>query len=171
MTLLAMCGILIMVNALTIGGGYAMLPLLQKEFVDRHHWLTNQEFIDAIAVGQVTPGPLTVMNAFIGYKIQGLLGALLAIISSYLPSIILVVLAAKYYYAYRESTTVRAAFAGIKPAVIGLLAAVAISLGNVSLVDAGTFAVALASFGIITFTKADPTFIILGAGLVGALFF
>ena len=171
MTLLALCWILIMVNALTIGGGYAMLPLLQKEIVDNHHWLTNQEFIDAIAVGQVTPGPLTVMNAFIGYKLHGLIGAILAVFSSYLPSIIIVTLVAKYYYAYRESRAVRSAFSGIRPAVIGLLAAVVISLGTTSLVDAGTLAVALASFGIITFTKADPTFIILAAGIIGATFF
>jgi chromate transporter len=66
---------------------------------------------------------------------------------------------------------VRSAFTGIKPAVIGLLAAVAISLGHTSLVNAGTLAIALASFGILTFTKADPTFIILAAGIIGAIFF
>ena len=170
MTLLALCWILIMVNALTIGGGFAMLPLLHKEFVERYHWLTNQEFIDAIAVGQITPGPLTVMNAFIGYKLHGLIGAILAVCSSYLPSIIIVTMVAKHYYAYRESTAVRSAFTGIRPAVIGLLAAVAISLGNTSVVDAGTLAVALASFSIITFAKADPTFIILAAGIIGAIF-
>lgn len=171
MILLKFCSVLLMVNALTIGGGFAMLPLLHKEFVDRHQWLTNQEFIDAFAVGQITPGPLTVMNAFIGFKLHGLTGAVLGVISSYLPSLIIVTLAAKYYYAYRDSTIVHSAFMGIKPAVIGLLAAVAVSLGNTSLVDAGTIVIALASFSIITFTKVDPTFIILGAGLLGALLF
>ena len=171
MTLFALCWVLIVVNALTIGGGYAMLPLLQKEIVENHRWLTNQEFIDAIAVGQATPGPLTVMNAFIGYKLHGLLGAGVAVLSSYLPSIVIVTLAAKYYYTYRESAAVRSAFSGIRPAVIGLLAAVALSLGNTSLVDIGTLAVALASFGIITFTKIDPTFIILASGIIGALLF
>jgi chromate transporter len=171
MILLKFCGVLFMVNALTIGGGFAMLPLLHKEFVERYHWLTNQEFIDAFAVGQITPGPLTVMNAFIGFKLHGLSGAILAVVSSYLPGIIIVTLTAKYYYAYRESTIVTSAFKGIKPAVIGLLAAVAVSLGTTSLVDAGTLVIALASFTIITFTKIDPTFIILGAGLIGAVLF
>jgi len=170
MILLKFCWILIVVNALTIGGGYVMLPMLQKEFVEKYHWLTNQEFLDAIAFGQVTPGPLTVMNAFIGYKIFGLIGAISAMISSYLPCIIIVTLVAKYYYTYRESIIVNSSFQGIKPAVIGLLAAVAISLGNTSLVDPITFGIAIISFAVIAFTKVDPTFVIIGAGVIGALF-
>jgi chromate transporter len=170
MILLKFCWILIIVNALTIGGGFVMLPMLQKEFVEKHHWLTNQEFLDAIAVGQITPGPLTVMNAFMGYKIFGLLGAVLAMVSSYLPSIIIVTLAARYYYKYKESVIVHSSFKGIRPAVIGLLLAVAISLGNASLVDPVTSGIAIISFVIIAFTKIDPTFVIIGAGVIGALF-
>jgi chromate transporter len=170
MILLKFCWILIVVNALTIGGGFVMLPMLQKEFVEKYHWLTNQEFVDAIAIGQVTPGPLTVMNAFMGYKIYGLLGAVMAMISSYLPCIIIVTLVAKYYYTYRESVIVDSSFKGIRPAVIGLLAAVAISLGNTSLVDPITFGIAIGSFIVIAFTKIDPTFVIIGAGVIGALF-
>lgn len=171
MSLLTFCWILFYINALTIGGGYAMLPLLQREFVEKHHWLTNQEFLDAIAIGQLSPGPLTVMNAFIGFKLHGLIGSLLAVISSYLPSLIIVTFVVKYYYSYQNSDIITSSFTGIKSAVIGLLAAVALSLGNTSLVDPGTFAIALSSFAIITFTKIDPSFIILGAGLIGALFF
>lgn len=170
MILLKFCWILIVVNALTIGGGFVMIPMLQKEFVEKYHWLTNQEFLDAIAIGQLTPGPLTVMNAFMGYKIYGLLGAVMAMISSYLPCIIIVTLVAKYYYDYKESVIVNSSFKGIKPAVIGLLAAVAISLGNTSLVNPVTFGIAIISFAVIAFTKVDPTFVIIGAGVLGALF-
>jgi chromate transporter len=171
MILLKFCWILIVVNALTIGGGFVMLPMLHKEFVEKYHWLTNQEFIDAIAIGQVTPGPLTVMNAFMGYKIYGLLGAVLAMISSYLPCIIIVTLVAKYYYDYKESVIVNSSFKGIIPAVIGLLAAVSISLGKASLVDFSTFGIAIVSFSVIAFTKIDPTFVIIGAGIAGALLY
>jgi len=170
-SLLSFCWILFYINALTIGGGYAMLPLLQAEFVERHRWLTNQEFLDALSVGQLSPGPLTVMNAFIGFKLHGLTGAFLAVVSSYLPSMIIVTLAARYYYAYRESEIVSSGFKGIKAAVIGLLAAVALSLGSTSLADAGTILVAAGSFVALNFTKSEPTFIIIAAGVLGALIF
>jgi chromate transporter len=170
MILLKFCMTLFVINALTIGGGFVMLPMLQKEFVEKYHWLTNQEFLDAIAIGQVTPGPLTVMNAFMGYKIYGLLGAVMAMISSYLPCIIIVTLVAKYYYDYKESVIVNSSFKGIRPAVIGLLAAIAIPLGNASIVDPLTFGIAIVSFAVIAFTKIDPTFVIIGAGVTGALF-
>lgn len=170
MILLKFCIILFVINALTIGGGFVMLPMLQKEFVEKYRWLTNQEFLDAIAIGQVTPGPLTVMNAFMGYKIYGLLGAVMAMISSYLPCIIIVTLVAKYYYDYKESVIVNSSFKGIRPAVIGLLAAIAIPLGNASIVDTLTFGIAIVSFAVIAFTKIDPTFVIIGAGVIGALF-
>ncbi len=169
MILLKFSLVLVAVNALTIGGGFVMLPMLQKEFVEKYHWLTNQEFLDAIAIGQVTPGPLTVMNAFIGYKISGLIGAILAMVSSYLPCILIVMLVAKYYYRYKESRIVAASFTGIKAAVVGLLAAVAISLGNTSLVDVTTVGIALISFAVIAFTDIDPTFAILGGALLGAV--
>lgn len=107
MVLLKLCWLLIVINALTIGGGFVMLPMLQKEFVEKHHWLTNQEFLDAIASGQLTPGPLTVMTAVNGYKISGLIGAVLAMVSSYLPCIIIVTIVAKYYYDYKESIIVQ----------------------------------------------------------------
>ncbi len=169
--LLKFCWILVVVNALTIGGGFVMLPMLQKELVEKYHWITNQEFLDAIAVGQVTPGPLTVMNAFIGYKIYGLAGSVMAMISSYLPCIIIVTLAAKFYYAYKESIIVNSSFRGIQAAVLGLLGAVAISLGNTSLVDFSTFGIAIAGFAVISFTKIDPTFVIIGSGVLGALIY
>jgi chromate transporter len=170
MILLKFCWILIVANALTIGGGYVMLPMLQKEFVEKNHWLTNQEFLDSVAIGQLTPGPLTVMNAVIGQKIYGLMGAILAMVSSYLPCIIIVTIVAKYYYEYKESVIVNSSFKGIKSAVIGLLAAVAISLGNTALVDPITFGIAIMGFVVIAFTKIDPSLVIIGAGVLGALF-
>ena len=171
MDLLRMAAILFIANALTIGGGYAMVPLLQQEFVNHYHWLSNKEFIDAIAIGQVTPGPLTVMNAFMGFKIGGLAGALLAMVASYLPCIIIVTLVTKYYLRYKELWVVKAGFAGIKPAVVGLLIAVLIFLSQGSLINPTTKCIAVISFALLTFTKIDPSLIIIGSGILGALLF
>lgn len=159
------------INLFTIGGGFVMLPLLQREVVEHYHWLSNKEFIDSVAIGQVTPGPLTIMNVFIGYKIFGLWGALGAVICTYLPSIIIVTIVSHYYLQFKESRIVNASFKGIRPAVIGLLAAVAITLGKTSLVDMPTAAIAIGSFSIIAFTKTDATFVIIGAGLIGMLLY
>jgi len=159
------------INLFTIGGGYVMLPLLQREVVDHFHWLSNKEFIDSIAIGQVTPGPLTIMNAFIGYKVFGFWGALGGVVFSYLPSIIVVTIASHYYLKFKNSRIVKAGFNGIRPAVIGLLASVAITLGRASVLDVPTALIAAASFALLVFTKVEPTFVILGAAVAGALIF
>ena len=171
MDLLRLAAILFIANALTIGGGYAMIPMLQQEFVNHYHWLSNKEFIDAIAIGQVTPGPLTVMNAFLGFKVGGLVGALVAMFASYLPCVIIVTLVTKYYLRYKELWAVKASFAGIKPAVVGLLIAVLIFLGQGSLINPTTEGIAVISFALLTFTKIDPSLIIIGSGILGALVF
>jgi chromate transporter len=163
--------LLFYVNLFTIGGGFVMIPLLQQEIVEHYHWLTNKEFIDSIAMGQITPGPLTIMNAFIGFKIFGTWGAIGAIVSSYLPSIIVVTIVSHYYLQFRNSWIVNSSFKGIRPAVIGLLAAVAITLSRESIIDVPTGAIAVGSFAAIAFTKTDPTFVILGAGALGALLY
>ncbi len=159
------------INLFTIGGGYVMLPLLQREVVDHYRWLTNKEFIDSIAIGQVTPGPLTIMNAFIGYKVFGFWGAVGGVVFSYLPSIIVVTIASHYYLKFKHSRIVQAGFKAIRPAVIGLLAAVAITLGKASIVDISTGLIAALGFAILVFTKVEPTFVILGAGVAGALLY
>jgi chromate transporter len=171
MALLKMAAVLFVANALTIGGGYAMLPYLQTEFVSHYHWLSNKEFIDAIAIGQVTPGPLTVMNAFLGFKVGGLPGALIAMAVSYLPCIIIVSLVTNYYLRYKKLWVVQAGFAGIKPAVVGLLAAVLFFLSHGSITIPAAKAIAVISFALLTFTKIDPSLIIIAAGIAGALLF
>jgi chromate transporter len=156
MELLKMAVVLFYINALTLGGGFGMLPLLQREFVENYHWLTNKEFIDAIAIGQLTPGPLTVMNAFMGFKIGGLGGALIAMAASYLPCIIIVTIVTKYYLQYKELWLIKAGFAGIKPAVVGLLAAVLFFLSNGSIINPVTKGIAVVSFALLTFTSWTP---------------
>ncbi len=169
MTLVLLFGVLFVVNLFTIGGGYVMLPLLHGFFVERFGWLTNQEFMDAVAIGQVTPGPLTIMNAFIGYKVAGIAGAVTATAGSYLPSLLVVTFVTKYYLKFKSSRAVASVFRGIKPAVVGMLLAVCVSLGTASLVDPVTVAICVTSFALVALTKIDPTLVVLAAGLAGAL--
>lgn len=167
MTIARLFGVLFLVNLCTIGGGYVMLPLLHRFFVEDFGWLTAQEFVDAIAVGQVTPGPLTVMNAFIGHKVAGFPGAVAATVGSYLPSVLVVSLVARAYARIRDSRTVAAAFRGIQVAVVGMLLAVGADLAGVSLRSALAIGIGTASFALMAFSRVDPTFVIVGAALLG----
>jgi chromate transporter len=169
-TLGKLFAVLFAVNLLTIGGGYVTLPLLHRFFVEDFGWLTGQEFVDCVAVGQVTPGPMTLMNAFIGHKVGGVPGAVIATLGSYLPSVLVVTVVTKYYLAFKSSRVVAPVFRGIKPAVVGMLLAVTLDLGKISLVGAAPAALAAASFAVMAFTRVDPTFVILAAGILGAAF-
>jgi chromate transporter len=170
MTLLKLFGVLFAVNLLTIGGGYVTLPLLHRFFVEDFGWLTSREFVDCVAVGQVTPGPMTLMNAFIGQKVAGVPGALVATIGSYLPSVLVVTLVTRYYLKFRSSRVVASVFRGVKPAVAGMLLAVTVGLARVSLADAVPIVLAVSSFALLSFTRIDPTVLVVAAGLVGAAF-
>jgi chromate transporter len=169
MTLLRLCLYLALVNAVTVGGGYAMIPLLQAEIVEARHWLTAQEFLDTIAIGQITPGPLTVMNAVLGYRAGGVLGAVLAMLASYLPCVVFAALVSRFYLRYRTSRLVRATLDGLRPAVVGLLAAVALVLGRQALGDPSAVAIGSAVFALASATRIDPTYLILGGGLAAWL--
>lgn len=160
---------LFVINAFTIGGGYVMLPLIESELVDRRGWLTHAEFLDAIAVGQITPGPLTVMNAFIGQKLFGGWGAFAATLGSYLPPLIIATLAARHHIRYKTSPHVIAVFRAVRPAVVGLLASVLLTLAWRGIGSPAAALTALAAFSAIHFTRIDPTFVILAAGLLGFL--
>jgi chromate transporter len=170
MTLVKLFAVLFAVNLVTIGGGYVTLPLLHRFFVEDFGWLTRQEFVDCVAVGQVTPGPMTIMNAFIGHKVAGVTGAVIATIGSYLPSIAVVTLVTRSYLKFRTSLAVASVFRGIKPAVVGMLLAVTLDLAKVSLGAPLPIALAAASFAVMAFTRIDPTFVVLAAGLMGAAF-
>ena len=143
MSLLKLFAIFFAVNLFTIGGGYVMIPILHDIFVLQYRVLTQREFLDAVALGQLSPGPLSLMNVFIGYKLMGFLGAAAAALGTYLPSLTVVTLVVKYYMRFRESEWLDAAVGGIKPAVVGLLLATAIMLGKSSLVDPGTVIICL----------------------------
>ncbi|HET8538494.1 MAG TPA: chromate transporter [Anaeromyxobacter sp.] len=169
MTLLKLFGVLFAVNLLTIGGGYVSLPLLHRFLVEDLGWLTRQELGDAVAIGQLAPGPMTIMNVFIGQKIAGFPGAVTAAIATYLPCVAVGVLAGRSYARLRDSAAVAAVLRGMKPAVVGMLLAVALQLAEVSFVHPAAIAIGLGSLALMTCTRLDPTLVVLIAGVAGAV--
>ena len=103
------------------GGGYVFIPLMQEIIVDQKEWLTNQEFIDAIAIGQITPGPILISAAFVGYKLSGVIGALVATLSIFLPSALLMLIVSHLYQGIAENLIVKTFLKGIKTAIVGLI--------------------------------------------------
>ena len=121
-TLAALAFFLLEVGAFTFGGGLTMLAFIQQQLVERWQWLTSQEFIDGLALGQLTPGPVLSVAAYVGYKISGLTGAVVGAAAAFLPSFVLMLGVLPVLERTRELAWMRAAMRGIGPAVIGVLA-------------------------------------------------
>lgn len=149
------------------GGGYVMIPIMQSLFVTDLGWLTNQEFLDAIAFSQSTPGPILVSATFIGYKLYGFVGALIATVSIFAPSAVLMILASKAYAGFKDQPLAKNILAGIKAVVIGLIIGSAVSIGKQAQWNI-TLAVITACAFLCSFRfKLSPVYIIIGAALVG----
>jgi len=128
--LLTISAVFLRIGSITFGGGFVMIPLIESEVVNSHHWLTHQEFADATALGQVTPGPVLISAAFIGYQVAGTLGALVATTSIFLPSFLMTIVAGASLRRFRDNQVVQSFLRGVTPAVVGLLVAAAISIGR-----------------------------------------
>ena len=117
------------IGAFTIGGGYAMIPLIQREIVDNQHWLDEEEFLNMIALAQAAPGVIAVNSAiFIGYRIDGWRGLLASVLGAVLPSFVIILLIAMVFRGIAHYPPVEAVMKGMRPAVVGLLAAAVIRL-------------------------------------------
>lgn len=119
------------IGTFTIGGGYAMLPLIEREVVDKHHWIDEQEFLDMIALAQAAPGLIAVNSAiFIGWKIYRWRGLVATVLGAILPSFIIILVIAMLFRDVREYPVVEAVFKGIRPAVVALIAAAVIRMAK-----------------------------------------
>jgi len=155
------------IGSVLYGSGYVLLAFLRDDFVLRLGWLNDQQIIDAIAVGQVTPGPLLTSATFIGFILGGIPGAVLATIGIFLPSFILVAITNPFIPRMRKSPWLGALLDGVIAASMGLMAAVTLQLAKASLVDPNTVALALGAFWLVSATKVNTTWIIMGAALIG----
>lgn len=155
------------VGALAYGGGYAMIAPLHYDLVINHGWLTETEFSSAVAIGQMTPGPLMIMVAFMGYKIAGVAGAALGTLGLFLPSALIVLAIAGSYLRFKDAPVIKGMMRGVSLAVIGLLAAVVIQLGQGALTTPGAALIGVAAFVAAGPLKRDPILVLLGAGVMG----
>jgi len=129
------------VDLLAFGGGFTTIPLIQREVVDRFGWVTTREFIDGIALGQVTPGPIVITATFVGYKAGGVLGALLGTIAVFFPSFVVLTTLAPYYDRIKRSRPIQVMVRGVLAAFLGMLLLVAYRFGREALVDWTTWGV------------------------------
>ena len=133
------------IGAFTFGGGYAMIPLIQREVVEKNKWITNDDVLEIVAIAESTPGPIAINSAtFVGYRTCGFLGALCATIGVVLPSFVIILIVAKCFEKFRSSRIVGGCMTGLKPAVIGLIGASIVSVGQTVFFPAGF---SLAVFG------------------------
>lgn len=149
------------------GGGYVMIPIMQSLFVNDLLWLNHQEFVDAIALSQLTPGPILVSATFIGYKLYGFTGAILATGSIFVPSSILMIKVSKIYDSFSHLVSVKHVLAGVKAVVIGLIAGAAIKIGMQVSWNIPLGLTAIISFVLLYYYKINPVFIILSGAFAG----
>ncbi|MFZ4549913.1 MAG: chromate efflux transporter, partial [Bacteroidales bacterium] len=154
-----------------LGGGYVIIPTMQQIIVGSTKWLTTKEFADAIALGQITPGPILISATFIGYKLAGFWGALNATLAIFLPPGLLMITCTQYLEKIRNSAAIAAIFKGLRPAIIGMISAAAFTIMHnygFSLQSGLLFCIFLL---LAIRYKLDPVFLIPGAGIIGLLIF
>jgi chromate transporter len=164
--LLALSTIFLRMGAVTFGGGFVMIPLIESEVVNSRHWLTHQEFADATALGQITPGPVLITATFIGYRVAGTLGALVATITIFLPSFLMTIAAGSSLRRFRTNGLVQSFLRGVTPAVVGLLVAAALSIGRAGIHTWIGLSIAAAAAVVLVRFRPNAFWVILGAGVI-----
>lgn len=172
------------VGLFSIGGGYASMPLIQSQVVDLHHWLTLTEFTDLITISQMTPGPIAINSAtFVGIRIAGLGGAVIATIGCVLPACIIVLLLARLYFKYKNLSVIQGVLGGLRPAIVALIASagltililsfwgengLSLNLKSVDYIAVGIFASGLF---VLRKWKVNPMYVMLGSGVIGSFIY
>lgn len=172
------------IGLFSIGGGYAALPLIQNQVVDRHGWVTLNEFADVVTMSQMTPGPIAINAAsFIGIRIGGIPGAVIATLGCITPSLVLSFILAYVYYRYRQLHVFQGIMRGLRPGVVALIASAGVSLvllaifngeaatADISKVDWLSVAIFLLAFVILRKWKVSQIAIMLGAGVIGLVIY
>ncbi len=154
------------------GGGYVFIPYLDKIVVEQIGWLTKREFIDSIAMGQITPGPILITATFIGYKINGISGAFFSTISIFLPSSVVIIFFSRIYYFIKKNNTIKLIINGFKIGIIGLIyySGYVIMFQQLENYNIVSISICIFSFIILNKTKIHPLFLIMIFGFIGYYF-
>jgi chromate transporter len=159
-------------GAFAFGGVYSMLSFFQGELVDRRRWLTQEEFTEGVAIGQMTPGPPIVNTGiFVGYRLRGAGGALVATAGQVLPGLVLVLALAYLYVEFKAVPVLGGALKGLGAAVVGLLGSVVVKMGKQVIDGKTAVLLAVAGFAFLFFLKANAILLIIAAGLSGYLLY
>ena len=150
------------IGTFTLGGGYAMLPLIQREIVDRHGWIDEEEFLNMIALAQAAPGLIAVNSAiFIGWRVDGWRGVVGAVLGAVLPSFLIILAIAMVFSEWKELPAVEAAFKGIRPAVVALIAAPLVKTAKSAKIGWLTALIPIAAAGLIWLGHVNPVWVII----------
>jgi chromate transporter len=159
------------IGAFTLGGGYAMIPIIENEVVEKHQWVNRDEFLDLIAVAQSCPGVFAInISIFIGYKLQKMRGALSACLGTALPSFLIILLIALFFHSFMDVPWVAAMFRGIRPAVVALIAVPTFKLAKTAGISLVNCWIPILSAVLIWALGVNPIYIIMAAALGGYLY-
>ncbi|MBR2102557.1 MAG: chromate transporter [Prevotella sp.] len=156
------------IGIVTFGGGYAMIPIIETEVVDKHRWLTKTELLDLIAIAQSCPGVFAInISIFIGYKLKKEKGAYCAALATALPSFLIILLIAMFFHQFEDNRVVAAMFRGIRPAVVALIAVPTFNLARQAKINLVNCWIPIGGAFLIWWMGVSPILIIIAAGLAG----
>jgi chromate transporter len=163
-TLLVLGLFFLKAGAFIFGSGLAIVPFLRAGVVEQHHWLTKQQFLDAVAMGLITPGPVVITATFIGYLVSGWMGAAVATVGIFVPIYLGVVIPGRWFIRYQDRASVQAFVKGATAAAAGAIAGATIILGKGAIVDWPTAGIAIAALGfVLAFKNREPVLVVLAA--------
>ena len=159
------------IGAVTFGGGYAMIPIIETEVVDKHQWVNKEELLDLIAIAQSTPGVFAVnISTFIGYKLRGTKGAICATMGAALPSFLIILLIAIFFHQFQDNKIIASIFNGIRPAVVALIAVPTFNLAKSARITLSNCWIPIACALAIYPIGVSPILIIIAAGVCGYIY-
>lgn len=159
------------IGAFTIGGGYAMVPLIENEIVNKRNWVAKEDFIDLLAIAQSAPGVLAVnISIFIGYRLRGIRGSLVTALGTILPSFLIILAIALFFHNFKENPVVERIFKGIRPAVVALIAAPTFSMAKSAKINRYNIWIPVVSALLIWQLNFSPVWIIIATGVGGYLY-